>query len=307
MKLAGFDLGKGLDLGLLRTIETLLRAGKFNRVANLVAASEPVAVFALRKMREVVDDQLLVRTATGVVLTARARRLAEPLRDLLERIQEILAGRDIFDPAFCEETFTIAATDYATFVLTPGLAVALAAAAPRTQLAVISYAPDARKRLEGGTIDLVVGAALRGRSTKLRHERLFAERFACVARSGHPRLGKRLTAKQYAEESHVTIRPGDPAIARADPSLADPGRKRHSRVTVPHFLFVPEIVARTELLATLPERVAEQFAKRYDIAVLNSPVRPAGFSVAMTWHERTDADPARAWLRSIATEVAGGL
>ncbi len=110
---------KAFDAGLVKTVEALLRAGQFHRVANLVAASEPLARFALARMREIVGDQLLVRTAAGLELTRRARRLAAPFRDLLERIGEVLSGRDVFDPAFCEETFRVAATDYASFVLGP--------------------------------------------------------------------------------------------------------------------------------------------------------------------------------------------
>ena len=102
VKLGIPSLGKALDAGLVKTVEALLRAGQFHRVANLVAASEPLARFALRRMREIVGDQLLVRTAAGLELTRRARRLAAPFRDLLERISEVLSGRNVFDPAFCD-------------------------------------------------------------------------------------------------------------------------------------------------------------------------------------------------------------
>jgi DNA-binding transcriptional LysR family regulator len=291
-------LTRALDAGLVKTVEALLRAGQFHRVANLVAASEPLARFALARMREIVGDQLLVPTAAGLELTRRAQRLAAPFRDLLERIGEVLSGRDIFDPAFCAAAFRIAATDYASFVLGPGIAARLAAAAPRASLAVAPLdAAPWRRELDRGALDLVLGPAPRG---KLRSERLIAERFACIARKSHPRVAKRLTAKDYAGEAHVVVR----ASARNDPALADPGRKRRAAVTVGHFLLVPEVVARTDLIATLPERVAERFAERYPLVVHRSPVRPAGFTMTMTWHSRTDADPARGWLRRLLAEVA---
>ena len=248
-------------------------------------------------MREIVGDQLLVRTAAGLELTRRARRLAAPFRDLLERIGEVLSGRDVFDPAFCEETFRVAATDYASFVLGPGIAVRLAEAAPRASLVVAAPDGAERKRLESGALDLILGPALRGRH--LESERLIAERFACIARKGHPRVAKRLTGKDYAAEAHVVVR-----SATTDPALADPGRKRRVGVAVGHFLLVPEIVARTDLIATVPERVAERFAERLPLVVHRSPVRPAGFALTMTWHPRADADPARAWLRGLLAEVA---
>jgi DNA-binding transcriptional LysR family regulator len=304
VKLGIPSLGKALDAGLVKTVEALLRAGQFHRVANLVAASEPLARFALRRMREIVGDQLLVRTAAGLELTRRARRLAAPFRDLLERISEVLSGRNVFDPAFCEETFHVAASDYASFLLAPQLAARLAASAPRASLVLAPLDPAAARRpLETGALDLALGPAPRGPVGRLITARLLAERFACIARKNHPRIAKRLTAKDYAAEAHVVVRAAGSA-ARNDPALADPGRGRHAVATVAHFLLVPEIVAASDLIATLPERVAERFADRYPLAVYRSPVRPAGFSLAMAWHTRSDADPARAWLRGVVGEVA---
>ena len=304
MKLGLPSLSKALDAGLIRTVEALLRAGQFNRVANLVAASAPVAAFALRKMRELVGDPLLVARNGTLQLTRRAERLAAPFRDLLERIGEILSGRDVFDPAFCEETFAVAANDYAAVLLGPAFAAGCARAAPRATLVLQPLdLQRARKALELGELDLVVGPALRGPARRLESEALFAERFACIAAKGHPRLGKNLTAGAYAAERHVVVRA--PAVAaKADPALADPGRKRRAAVAVPHFQLVPAIVADSELIATLPERLAERYAAKYPLVVHRSPVRPTGFTLVMTWHERTDLDPARLWLRGILTEVA---
>ena len=304
MKLRIPALTKALDAGLLKTVEALLRAGQFPRVANLVAASEPLADFALRRMREIVDDPLLVRTAAGLELTRRARRLAAPFRDLLERIGEVLSGRDLFDPAFCEETFRVAASGYASFVLGPGVAARLAESAPRASIELSPLDVTAMRRsLETGALDLALGPAPRGGTGRLKSERLLAERFACIVRKGHPRIGKRLTAKDYAAEGHVVVR-APAGAARTDPALADVGRTRRAPVTVTHFLLAPEIVAASDLIATLPERVGERFAGRYPLVVHRSPVRPAGFTLTMSWHARTDPDPARAWLRQLVSDVA---
>ena len=304
MKLGIPNLAKALDAGLLKTIEALLRAGQFHRVANLVAASVPVASFALARMRELVGDPLLVARDGGLQLTKRAERLAAPFRDLLERIGEVLAGRDVFDPAFCEQTFRIAASDYASFVVGPVLVRALSQAAPRAALAFEPFdSVHARRGLEDGTIDLAVATGLRGGAGKFRSESLFAERFACIAARHHPRVAKRLTATAYAAERHVVIH-APPGAAKADPALADPGRRRRAGATVAHFLLVPAVVAESELIATLPERVAERFAARYPLVVHRSPVRPAGFTLAMTWTARTDDEPAHRWLREQVAAAA---
>lgn len=301
--MSDFGLGKTLDRGLIRTVEALLRAGKLNRVADLVALSEPIAAFALAKLREMIGDPLLIPTAAGVELTARAKKLAAPLRDLLERITEILPRPELFDPAFCESTFTVAASDYAHYVLGPKLAAAFAERAPRARLELVRlHSAAVSKALETGEFDLAIGAGLR-ESARVRVERLFSERFRCVARKGHPRIAKQLTARAYASEPHVLVRPEDPQLARLDPALSDPGRKRRAGVTVPHFLLVPEIVAHSDLIATLPERIAR--AGDGHLQVLPTPVKLAGFAVHQAWHESADAEPEHLWLRGVVDEVAG--
>jgi DNA-binding transcriptional LysR family regulator len=107
----------------------------------------------------------------------------------------------------------------------------------------------------------------------------------------------------YASERHVVVK-AERALAKADPALSDPGRARRAAVAVPHFALVPAIVAESELIATLPERIAEQFAARYPIAVHRPPVRSPAFTLAMAWPARSDGDPARAWLRDLVREAA---
>jgi DNA-binding transcriptional LysR family regulator len=305
MKIADLDLGKTLDRGLIRTVEALLRAGKLNRVADLVAMSAPIAAFALAKLREMVGDPLLIPTAAGVELTARAKRLAAPLRELLERITEILPRPELFDPAFCETTFVVAATDYAGCVVGPRLAAAFAERAPRARLELTALRSAAIvKALDAGEFDLAIGTGFR-ETSRVRIERLFNERFRCVARKGHPRVSKQLTARAYAAEPHVLVAPTDAQLAKLDPALSDPGRKRRAGVTVPHFLLVTEIVAQSDLVATLPERVARAGDAR--LQVLAPPVKLAGFSISQAWGEAADADPAHLWLRGLVAEVAAAL
>ncbi|MCX7890976.1 MAG: LysR substrate-binding domain-containing protein [Burkholderiales bacterium] len=295
-------LGKAFDAGLFKTVETLLRAGKLNRVADLVALSAPVAGFALATLRETIGDPLVVPTAAGVELTERAKRLTRPMRELLERIMDTLPRPQLFDPAFAEATFRVAASDYAAVAIGPKLAAAFSERAPRARLDIVPLdVREARRQLAAAEIDLAIGAGLRP-AAKLFVERILTERWRIVARKGHPRVAKRITARDYASEPHVLVRPADPRAAKADPALSDPGEKRRAGVTVPHFLLVPDIVAQSDLIATLPERVA--LAADGRLHVLAPPVKLAGFTVAQVWHERTDEDPAHQWLRSVVSEIA---
>lgn len=291
------SLRKGLELGVRKTVEALLKAGQLKHVADLVAYSQPVATFALSKLRETIDDPLLVAGETGTQLTARARKLAAPMRQVLERIRETLSGNDVFDPAFCDDAFVVAASAHAAAVIGPRLAATLAARAPRATLALMALESGAlRKQLDSGVVHLGIGA-VKVISAELKSEKLYTEQFRCIARKNHPRIARRLSAKQYAEEGHVVVR-----TARRG-SEADPGRDRRVAVTVADERLAAAIVARSELIATLPERVAKAYAEHLPLQLLAPPVRLPSFTVMQIWHPREDGHAAHRWLRGVIAEV----
>lgn len=296
---------KRLDQQLLDTLEGVLRLGKFDRAAEFVRLSRPMATMVLARLRRTFDDELLVRTANGMIeLTARALQLPSPVRALLERIGEIFSSSTGFEPAFCGGTFAIAASDYAMVVLAPALAARVAELAPRAVLALQPLPHRLERRALGtGGLDLAIGATVR-RAQRIESQRLLDERFCCVVRKGHPRVAKKLGAKQYAAESHLVY--GGRGRA-ADAAAADPGSRRRVGMRVPHLLLVPEIVARTDLVATLPERFARLHAGRLGLAVLAPPVKLAGFGLWQAWHAARADDAAHQWLRGLVSEVAATL
>ncbi|MCL4801193.1 MAG: LysR family transcriptional regulator [Burkholderiales bacterium] len=296
---------KRLDQRLLDTLESVLRLGKFDRAAELVRLSRPMAGMVLARLRRMFDDELLVRTANGMIeLTGRALQLPAPVRALLERIGEIFSASTGFEPAFCDDTFAVAASDYAMAVLAPPLAARMGELAPRASLAFVPLpARLERRALEADGLDLAIGAAV-PRAQRIESQRLLDERFCCVVRKHHPRVRRKLGAKQYAAEAHLVYG----ARGRApDAAAADPGSRRRVGMRVPSFLLVPEIVARTDLVATLPERFARLHAGRLGLEVLPAPVKLGGFSVWQAWHVRRAGDAAHQWLRGLVCDVAGEL
>jgi DNA-binding transcriptional LysR family regulator len=166
------------------------------------------------------------------------------------------------------------------------------------------------RNLESGEVDLgILGAAFAPPTVRSRP--LFVERFVCVARKGHPALAERLTLDAYCALDHVVVAPSGAAFsAPADDAIAALGRRRNVRLSVPHFLLVPEILKRSDMIAVLPERLARGYGERF--RVLELPFELAPFSIVAIWHERTHRDPALAWLRQSIADlmsepvVAGG-
>jgi DNA-binding transcriptional LysR family regulator len=157
------------------------------------------------------------------------------------------------------------------------------------------------RQLEGGDVDLgILGAGFAPPTVRSRP--LFVERFVCIVRSDHPRVGGRLTLDEYCALDHVLVSPSGGAFsAPADDALAALGRTRNVRLSVPHFLLVPEILTRSDMIAVLPERLARGYGERF--RVFDLPFDLAPFSIVAVWHERTHRDPALAWLRQSLADL----
>jgi DNA-binding transcriptional LysR family regulator len=293
-----------VDLNLLVALDALLAERNVTRAAARLNLSQSAMSAALARLRTLFGDPLLLRTSGGMLATSKGQELVAPVRLVLTEIGRIVQRPERFDPAGTERVFTIAASDYVEYAILPRLVDFLEVHAPRARLAVrpMDFGAVGR-RLESGDVDLgILGAAFAPPS--LRSRPLFVERFVCVARKGHPGVGERLTLDGYCTLEHVLVSPSGGAFsAPADDALAALGRRRHVRLSVPHFLLVPEILTRSDMIAVLPERLARGYGDRF--RVFEVPFELAPFTVVAIWHERTHRDPALAWLRQSLADLMG--
>jgi DNA-binding transcriptional LysR family regulator len=293
---------RDIDLNLLVALEALLSERSVTRAAQRLSLSQPAMSAALARLRTLFNDPLLLRTARGMLPTARGVELAAPVKQVLDEIGRIVRQAEAFDPARAEVTFTITASDYVEFTILPRLVDHVEARAPGCRLAVrpISFAtlPD---QFERGEVDLaVVSAANAPENTRLRP--LYSERFVCAVRRGHPRAAKQITLDEFCALEHVLISPsGGAFVAQTDAALAALGRSRSVRLSIPHFLLIPEILARSDMMAVLPERLARAHFDR--LQIMEVPFELPPFTIAQVWHERTHRDPARAWLRQALADL----
>jgi DNA-binding transcriptional LysR family regulator len=293
---------RSIDLNLLVALDALLAERNVTRAAARLNLSQSAMSAALARLRALFGDPLLLRSSGGMLATSKGQELVAPVRLVLTEIGRLVQRPERFDPADTVRVFTIAASDYVEYAVLPRLVDFLEARAPRAQLAVRPMDFGAIGRhLESGEVDLgILGAAFAPPSVRSRP--LFVERFVCVARKGHPGLGERLTVDEYCALDHVLVSPSGAAFsAQADDALAALGRSRHVRLSVPHFLLVPEILKRSDMIAVLPERLARGYGDRF--RVLELPFDLAPFSIVATWHERTHRDPALVWLRQSIADL----
>jgi DNA-binding transcriptional LysR family regulator len=296
---------RNVDLNLLIALDALLAERNVTRAAARLELSQSAMSAALARLRQVFGDPLLLRTAGGMLPTSKALELADPVRRVLTDIERLVRPPGAFDPAAAELTFTIAASDYVEYAVLPRLVDFLEASAPRARLQVrpMDFGEIGRQ-LEIGEVDLgMLGAGFAPSNARSRP--LFTERFVCVVRADHPRVRERLTLDDFCALDHILVSPsGGGFTAQADDALAAIGRRRHVRVSVPHFLLVPQILVHSDMLVVLPERLARGYGERFRTFELPFAMLP--FTIVAVWHERTHRDPALGWLRQALADLMDG-
>jgi DNA-binding transcriptional LysR family regulator len=296
----------GIDLNLLPLFDALIGERHVTRAGRRVGLSQPAASRGLARLRELVGDPLLVRTATGLVPTPRALALHGPVRAALGLVEGALAPEAPFDPKVARRTVQLATTDYAELVLLPPLVARLGRDAPGIVLWQRAIGTAAIDRLLASDVELVLSPVLQGTalSRGVRQQELFTERFVCIVRRGHPLARGRLTLARYVAARHAFIAPRGRRGGTVDDLLAARGLSREIALATPHFLVAPFAVAESDLVLTVPERVARTYARSLPLAILEPPMELPGFSVSVLWHERTDADEGLAWVRRCLVEAS---
>ena len=299
----------GIDLNLLLALDALLAERHVTRAAARLGLSQSAASHALARLRDLLDDPLLVRGPRGAMLpTPRALVLTPLVERALVEVAAVLRPPEVFDPRTSRRTLRIGAGDYAELVLLPALFARMAEQAPGIDLFVRTVPDDIPAGLAAGDVDLAL-APIRPQDTSAAcYQRLlFDETFVCAVRRGHPATRQRLTLDRFCAMDHLLIAPRGTPGGYVDDALTARGRTRRVALAVPHFLIVPHVIARTDLIVTLASRIAAAFAESHGLATLRPPVDVPGFAIHMIWHERAHGDAAQRWLRDQLAAVAAEL
>jgi DNA-binding transcriptional LysR family regulator len=290
---------RNVDLNLLVTLEALLTERNVTRAAQRLHLSQPSVSVQLRKLRQIFADPLLSPAPGGMFPTTRGQALLPALRAALTEMGRVLAAGHSFDPKTAQITWQVAAADYAAYAILMPLLTRLRKSAPGVRIAV-REAGHAKmiKLLESGTIDLGF-LSMDGAPDHLHHRVLYKEHYMLVARKRHPALKRKLTVDKFCQLEFVLVSPeGGGFRGITDVILESRGRKRKVLLSVPHFLLVREVVARTDLVAMLPSRLVTDELEKFQVVAPPLPIPT--YEMGMMWHERAHLDPAHVWLREQA-------
>ena len=293
------------DLNLLLAFDVLLRELNVTRAAEQMFVTQSAMSHSLHRLRQQLDDPLLVKTPTGMKPTDRALALIGPVRVLLSDMEKLIQPPLEFEPAMSTRRFVLAATDYMELLLLPGLSALIEQLAPGIDIHVKrTESAFPLTHLENGSLDIVLGfESVLSPPADLNCLPLFSDQMACVVRKDHPLLQQAPTLNEYLAMPHMLIsRTGSPA-GLIDQKLGEMGLERRIKLIVPHFLSAAMIVAETDMVLSLPYRIAVQFKKVADLNIFPVPLDLPSYDLVMIWHQLREKDPAHCWLRDRITTI----
>ena len=292
-----------LDLNLLRVFDAVLRRRSVTAAGEEIGLSQAGVSNALARLRKLCGDPLFVRSPRGMDPTPFAKSIADAVRQALGLIEGTLARRPAFDPATTERTFRLHMSDIGEMVFLPQLLERLQRVAPGVHIETRSTPQgEIEQALAAGELDLAVGF-LPGLQAPVRSSPLFRDAYVCMMRADHPRIGRTLPRKLFLEAAHALVSSIGAGHRVIEDTLLAHGLNRRIALRVPHFMVVPMILERTDLVVTVPERVASVFERMGRFKTLRPPVAIPRTDVRVHWHERYEQDPGNRWLREVLIEL----
>ena len=285
-----------VDLNLLVAHDTMLNERHITRAANRLGLSQPAVSNALGRLRHIFNDELLVRSGNGMQLTPRAEELKQAIQPLLRQIERVFDTDTSFDASRSSRTFVIRLSDLLEFLLLPALLDNLRHEAPGIALDVLHLPPTGTvDALERDEIDLAISMGLEPTSA-IRSEVVFRDRMVCLMRKSHPLAREELTREAFLAQRHLKTSMSPADLRFVDDVLAREGLERNVGLNVPHWLIVPRVLARSELVAVVPQRFAAAVAGR-SLVLRELSFASGSFEWTLYWHRRHEGSRANGWLR----------
>jgi DNA-binding transcriptional LysR family regulator len=286
-------------LNLLPIMVALDDARSVTRSAETLGISAAAVSMALRKLRAEFNDQLFIRTARGMVPTPQAERIVEKARPLLEQLQSKALLQERFDPVTARQAFCFALSDVGEMVFLPALLANLHREAPLASVRSVSMSPaEIANGMERGTVDLAIGFYPDLKQSHFFQQRLFTHHFVCLLRADHPVVKGRLTVRQFLALEHAVVRAEGRTLEMFEKFLERNRLHRKVSLMTPHFMSIPMIVARSDLIVTVPHALGMWFsATNANLRTVALPFRVRGVDLKQHWHRRYHEDARSRWLR----------
>jgi DNA-binding transcriptional LysR family regulator len=287
------------DLNILVILCAVYREGSVTRAAERLNLTQSAISHGLGRLRLLFDDPLFVRKGNRLVSTPLARHLAEEAAEGLERLEALFDRQGSFDPAANMRTFNLGVRDVLEASLVPPLIDTMMEEAPQSTLVSMHVRRSAfATRLASAAVDAVVDVCLE-QPEEVLSERISDEEFCIVARRGHPLACHALDLAAYLDCQHVLVSGRQEGDAFEDAKLRSFGHRRQIRLRCQHYLAAYRAVRNSDLIATMPRRLAVMFHDPEEVDLLPVPFEIGRMDFHLYWHVSRDAEPGNRWFRQM--------
>lgn len=298
-------MARSFDLNLLPVLVAIHEHGSVTAAAQHLGISQPAVSTALAKLREKYGDPLFHRAGHGMKATARMRALIQPLRTALAGVGDTFASDSEFDPKTTQRTFTLALSDLGEMVFMPKILARMRRLAPRASVrSVAASAAQIGRALETGEIDVAVGYFPDLREKSFLEKHLFFHHFVCLLRADHAITASTLTMAQFLGLEHAVVYGAGRTYEIFERHLRARKIQRRVVLETPHFLSIPAIISRSDLVVTVPHAVGA-FVKdvHMNIRIAQPPMRTPKIDLKLHWHRNYQRDPKNRWLRELIASL----
>ena len=291
-----------IEIRLLQVFDAIYKMRSVTEAAVALDLSQPAVSVALSKLRHHFGDPLFVRTSAGMEPTPFGEALVRPVRGALEALELVMGQQSHFEPASSKRLFRICMTDISQLVLLPRLWEALTLTAPGVRIDVLPLGSDIARLLESGDADLALGLMPQLEAGFYQNV-LFSQKFVCMVSAHHPRIQTELRLEQFSSESHAVVSSSGAGPLILDREINRLGIQRKIALNIPNFIGAALVVEHTDLILTIPERLADVLQGRAAVRNFPAPFPLPQYDVKQHWHERFHNDPGSQWLRRVIADL----
>ena len=302
-----------IDLNLLVYLDVLLREKNVTKAADQLGITQPAMSNSLRRLRDLFNDPLLIRTSQGMTPTERALELQPQVRDILSNIEQAVQPAAEFKLDESDRVFRIMASDYAESTLVPALLGAIRDDAPHIRLDILTPSDVTFQDVEKGKVDMAINR-FDYLPQSFHQINVWRDNFTCLMSRDNPVL-EDFSLDNYLEASHIWVSktgmgvgvgmtPTDTQrLGWVDEALEQIGKKRHIRVFTRHYQVAALLARQPDLIATLPRQAALLSSEDRRLVMKTPPFPIVPIELKMAWSPLVHHDPGHTWLRRLIVEV----
>ncbi len=296
-----------LDLNLLRSFVVLMEERNVSRASERLNISQSAASNALERIRDSFQDRVLEREGRTMQPTRAAEYLLPKIKAALTDIDNALTSYVEFEPALLEEEFRIGIDEYSMTLFGDFLIDSVFQFAPNVRLAFHPVDPSRySEQLSRNELDLLVAPVWQSLQDVVQHS-LYSERFIGLTGAKHPLAGNKVTLKKYLKFPHLLVSSRGIVPGNVDVALKSKKLKRHVAMSTPWLNSAPNMLAHSDMILMMGERLAKRYLHDSTVAAFEPPLDVPGFEVKLLWHPRNTTDPRHSWLRTQVTDVFSNL